>query len=187
MWLVIGLGNADEAYVRTRHNTGFMVIDSLSAGLSIPLNRKTKNFRYGRGFIEDEEVLLIKPLTFMNRSGIAVREAAGKFAGEHHLLVIHDDLDLETGVVKIKKTGSSGGHRGVESIIQNLGSKDFIRLKIGIGRSDKVPSEVYVLKPFSNKEKPAITEAIEKAAEAVSMIITHGIAKAQNKFHSSLK
>ena len=187
MWLVVGLGNADEAYVETRHNIGFMVIDSLAYKLSIQLKQKTKNFKYARGFIEDKEVILIKPLTFMNRSGIAVREANKKFEGICKILVVHDDLDLEAGTIRIRKAGSSGGHRGVESVIENLGSRDFVRLKIGIGRSDKVSPEEYVLKSFNNKEKPVIAEAIEKAAEAIFVLVSEGVSQAQNKFHSSSK
>lgn len=183
MWLVAGLGNPGEAYVKTRHNIGFMVVDALSDRFSIPVTRKKRNFEYGRGFIEEAEVLLIKPLTFMNRSGMAVREALKERDDAANLIVIHDDLDLESGIIRIKKGGSSGGHRGVESIIETLGTKDFLRLRIGIGRSQRVPSEVYVLKNFSKGEAKMVKESIDTAVNAVIAVISKGLSPAQNEFH----
>jgi PTH1 family peptidyl-tRNA hydrolase len=183
MWLVIGLGNPGEDYVDTRHNVGFMVIDALASEVAIPVKHKTINYIYGRGFIEEYEIVLIKPLTFMNRSGAAVKEALRRYEEINNIVVIHDDLDLDTGIIRIRKTGSSGGHNGVQSIIDYLGTKDFIRIKIGIGRSERISPEKYVLRAFSKREKPVIEEAVKKAAEAVQIIVTKGIAHAQNIFH----
>jgi PTH1 family peptidyl-tRNA hydrolase len=183
MWLVAGLGNPGEEYADTRHNAGYMVIDNLAAGLSVRLKQKTSSYIYARGFIGEREALFIKPLTFMNRSGIAVRDALRKFDNIDNILVVHDDLDLDTGVVRIRKSGSSGGHNGVQSVIDFLGTKDFIRLKIGIGRPVRGPAEKYVLKRCNKQERPLMEEAVEKAADAVSVILNKGVSSAQNIFH----
>ena len=183
MWLVAGLGNPGDEYAHTRHNIGFMVVDTLAARLSISLKQKTSDLIFGRGFIEGQRSVLIKPLTFMNRSGIAVWDAINRFEDIENILVIHDDLDLETGVIRIRKSGSSGGHNGIQSIIDRLGSQDFNRLKIGISRSERLSAERYVLKPFSKKERPVIEEAVETAADAVIDIVNKGIIYSQNKFH----
>lgn len=183
MWLVAGLGNPGDEYEKTRHNIGFMVIDTLAARLNIPLKQKSAHYVFGRGLIEDQKVILMKPLTFMNRSGIAVRDLIWKFDDIENVLVIHDDLDLEPGVIRIRKTGSSGGHNGIKSIIDCLNSKDFIRLKIGIGRPERERAEKYVLKNFNKQEKPLIEEAIETAADAVAVILNKGVTYAQNSFH----
>jgi len=184
MWLVAGLGNPGDEYADTRHNIGFVTIDALADKYSISLRQKTSNYLFGRGFIEDQKVILVKPLTFMNRSGIAVRDVLYKNEEIHNLIIIHDDLDLEPGVVRIREKGSSGGHNGIKSIIDFLNSKDFIRLKIGIGRSKRIYPEKYVLRPFSKKERPLIEEAVVRSVDAVVDIISKGMAKAQNQLHA---
>jgi PTH1 family peptidyl-tRNA hydrolase len=184
MWLVVGLGNPGDDYAQTRHNVGFMVVDALAVRFSISIKQKTTNFVCGRGFIEEQKAILIKPLTFMNRSGIAVWDAIRKYDDIDNVFVVHDDLDLDTGVIRIKKTGSSGGHNGIQSIIERLGSKDFIRLKIGIGRPNRGIAEKYVLRRFNKQERPLIEEAIETAADAIQLILTKGVSSAQNTFHS---
>lgn len=183
MWLIVGLGNPGKIYAKTRHNIGFMVIDALSTKFSVPLKNKTKNFTYGKGVIEGVDSILIKPLTFMNRSGAAVRDALKKYKDVDNLLVVHDDIDLNTGTIRIKDNGSAGGHRGVESIIELIDTKDFLRLKIGIGRSDSISAEDYVLSPFTKQERPIIKKTIEKAVDAIAAIPNKGISYAQNKFH----
>jgi PTH1 family peptidyl-tRNA hydrolase len=183
MWLVVGLGNPGQEYESTRHNIGFMVVDALAAGSSIKLKYKTDSYMYGRGFIGGEETLLIKPLTFMNRSGRAVMAALARFDSIDNVLIIHDDLDLEKGVLRIKENGSSGGNRGIASIIDSLGSQDFLRLKIGIGRSPRVPAESYVLRPFPKKDEKLVKETIETAVNAVEAVFTKGVSSAQNEFH----
>lgn len=184
MWLLAGLGNPGDEYADTRHNIGFMVIDILSARCSISIRQKTASYIYGRGFIGDQKVILIKPLTFMNRSGNAVWEAISMSEGIDNILVVHDDLDLETGVIRIRKAGSAGGHNGVQSIIDRLGSQDFIRLKIGIGRPNRGPAEKYVLRRFNKQERPVMEEAVERAADVVQEILAKGVTSAQNRFHS---
>jgi len=183
MWLIAGLGNPGDEYADTRHNAGFMVIDRLAARHSIHLRQKTDSYIFGRGFIEEQKVILIKPFTFMNRSGDAVMSAVRKNEDFEGILVVHDDLDLAPGIVKIKNTGSAGGHNGVQSIIDRLGSRDFPRVKVGIGRPERMPVERYVLKPFAKKEMSLIEEALETAADAVADIIRMGVSYAQNKYH----
>ncbi len=189
MWLIAGLGNPGKEYERTKHNIGFMVIDALSKRFSIPLRYRTKNYVYGKGIIEGEEAIILKPLTFMNRSGYAIRAASDRFKDKDidNLLVVHDDLDLGLGVIRIKRDGSSGGHRGVESIIKILGTKDFIRLRMGIGRSQRLSPERYVLSPFPKREESTLERTIEEAILAVSTILSRGISYAQNIFHRTTK
>jgi PTH1 family peptidyl-tRNA hydrolase len=183
MWLVAGLGNPGDDYSETRHNAGFMVVDTLATRHSIHLKNKKASYICGRGFIEDQGVILMKPLTFMNRSGMAVMEVLRWFDDIDNLLVIHDDLDLEPGMIRIREKGSSGGHNGIQSIIDFLGSQEFARLKIGIGRPERILPEKYVLRPFNKKERILIDEAIETAADAVEVIACKGLTHAQNLFH----
>jgi len=183
MWLVAGLGNPGDVYADTRHNIGFSVVDALSDALSIRIKYRRHSYLYGKGVISKQEAILIKPLTFMNRSGIAIRDVLNRYENIAGVLVIHDDIDLEPGVIRIKKSGSSGGHKGVESIIEMLGTKDFIRLRIGVGRSDRISVEEYVLRNFLRREKPVIEEAVAKAVEAIQIIINKGVSYAQNIYH----
>jgi len=189
MWIITGLGNPGAKYAKTRHNIGFMVIDRLSEEYGIPLQEKDA-FSIGRGNIAGQRVVLLKPLAFMNRSGSAVKKILRKSPVLSDqvplpLIVIHDDLDLETGTLKIRKNGSSGGHRGVESVIQETGSKDFIRVKAGIGRDRNIPVEQYVLSTFTPPEKKLLKDVIIKGADAVSAILAQGVDSAMNKFNRS--
>ena len=184
MWLLVGLGNPGLRYARTRHNIGFMVMDRLAESLDLSFREKT-DYRACSGSISGQKVVLMEPLTFMNRSGNAVRKVFSKYAVlPANLIVVHDDLDLEAGKLKIRKKGSSGGHKGIESVIQNLGTQDFIRVRIGIGRDPFVPTEDYVLSKFRKNEKPLIQDAVNKAADAVCSIIIHGADKAMNTFNA---
>jgi PTH1 family peptidyl-tRNA hydrolase len=183
MWLLAGLGNPEDEYAETRHNIGFEVIDVLSARHAVPVKKKTANFIYGRGLLKNLEVLLIKPLTYMNRSGVAVWDAVRKYEGVEDLIIIHDDLDLEPGVVRVREKGSSGGHNGVQSVIDSLGSQEFTRVKIGIGRPARGSAEKYVLRKFSREERVLLNEAVETAADAVEEILSRGVKSAQNRFH----
>ncbi|MDQ7787637.1 MAG: aminoacyl-tRNA hydrolase [Thermodesulfovibrionales bacterium] len=183
MWIIAGLGNPGTKYARTRHNIGFMVAEEIAARYGIAF-RDRKEYRIGRGLIEGQDAVLIEPLLYMNASGPVIREMFRKYpAGVETLIVLHDDLDMDTGKIRIRKTGSSGGHRGVESIITNIGSKDFIRVKIGIGRGRDIPSEEYVLRKFTRQEIHWIKEALIVAADAISMIVSNGVERAMNRFN----
>jgi len=183
MWLIAGLGNPGRKYSRTRHNVGFMVIEEVADSYMINLTAR-KEYRIGRGSVEGHDILLVEPLLFMNLSGLAVKKILRKFNIQpENLIIIHDDIDMETGKLRIRRTGSSGGHKGVESIIQNIGSKDFIRIKIGIGREQEIPAEEYVLSKFKRQEIGAIKETIQRAADAIHSIISEGADKAMNEFN----
>ncbi|NTU42132.1 MAG: aminoacyl-tRNA hydrolase [Nitrospirales bacterium] len=187
MWVIAGLGNPGRKYSRTRHNVGFMVVDMLSQEYGISL-REGEKFSIGEGVVEGERVLLLKPLTYMNRSGLAVREVLKRDGiRPEQLIVIHDDLDMDTGVVKIRKDGSSGGQKGIASIIQELGAGSFVRIKIGIGRDRNVPVSDYVLSDFPSSEKLIIKDAIINAMNAVGVIVTEGVDMAMNRFNRSPK
>jgi PTH1 family peptidyl-tRNA hydrolase len=191
MWIIAGLGNPGIKYSRTRHNIGFMIVDRLSEEYRISLEEKDLYF-IGKGAIEGVEVILLKPLTFMNRSGMAVKKALKKFNVvseklSDRFIVIHDDIDLEPGIIKIRRNGSSGGHKGIESIILETGTKDFIRIKIGIGRDKDIPAEEYVLSRFKSSEKKLIADATVNAAHAVVKITTDGVDKAMNMYNRPVK
>ena len=183
MWLIAGLGNPGSRYEKTRHNAGFLVLEELVERLQLEFKEK-EDFKISKGSLGDEKIILVEPLTFMNRSGVAVRKIMQKSnVSPERLIVIHDDLDLECGNLKIRKKGSSGGHKGIESIIQNIGTREFIMVKIGIGRDPFVPTEKYVLSRFRKDEMPVIKEAIAKAAESVHSIIIEGVERAMNRFN----
>jgi len=183
MWVIAGLGNPGRKYSRTRHNIGFMAVEEIAQRNGIEFTER-KEYGIGRGSIEGHNVVLIEPLLYMNRSGPVVNAILKKFAVQSdNLIVIHDDLDMETGKLRIRKIGSSGGHKGVESIIQNIGAKDFIRVKIGIGRESGILVEDYVLSKFTRQEISAIKETIGKTADAVHAIIADGVDKAMNTFN----
>lgn len=183
--LVVGLGNPGRKYVKTRHNVGFMVLEEIAERHKIVLTENRGGYRIGRGSIGGCKVFLAEPLLYMNMSGPVVRNLCRKYSVEAaNLVVIHDDLDMETGRLRIRKTGSSGGHKGIESIIQSIGSRDFVRIKIGIGREHGVSAEEYVLAKFAKPEMVLMKDAIERAADAVSAIVSEGVDKAMNRFNA---
>ncbi|MCX7913644.1 MAG: aminoacyl-tRNA hydrolase [Thermodesulfovibrionales bacterium] len=183
MWVIAGLGNPGKEYFYTRHNIGYRVIDYLSKQMNVKL-KKGIFYELGKGFIENRETVLMKPLTYMNRSGLAVKHLLS-LLGVHpdQLIVIHDDIDLEPATIRIKRRGSSGGHKGIESIIQELNTKEFIRIKIGIGRAPDLSVEEYVLSNFTPEEEKIIKDIIDNTATAVITIITKGVEKAMNEFN----
>jgi len=183
LWLIAGLGNPGSRYEKTRHNVGFLAVEACIRRQ--PLDCKEKeDYKICKGSLGDEKIILLEPLTFMNRSGVAVRRIMQKSnISPEQLIVIHDDLDLETGSLKIRKKGSSGGHKGIESIIQHIGTQEFIRIKIGIGRDPFVPTEKYVLSKFRKDDIQVIRDAIEKAVESVYAIINDGVERAMNRFN----
>lgn len=183
MWVIVGLGNPGSRYSRTRHNVGFLVIDGIAEKYGLDLKPKVQ-YIIGKGSIEDDNIILLEPLTFMNRSGLAVRDVLRRSGiPTTNLIVVHDDIDMETGRLKIRKNGSSGGHKGIESIIQDIGTKEFIRVKLGVGREKGIPVEDYVLSKFRKDEALLIKDAIIRAVDAIATIVKDGIDKAMNRFN----
>ncbi|MEA3415550.1 MAG: aminoacyl-tRNA hydrolase [Thermodesulfobacteriota bacterium] len=188
--LVVGLGNPGKTYAATRHNFGFMALDKLADSFSIPLGKKKFNALIGRGKIEGIDVILAKPMDFMNRSGFPVHKIKQYFnISCKDILVVHDDIDLAFGTLRIKQKGGSGGHKGIESLIEFLGAHDFSRLRIGIGRGigssgKDIDITDYVLNKFSYNEKRNLDQIIIKAQEAIITILCKGITYAMNCFNN---
>ncbi len=183
--MVVGLGNPDDRYINTRHNTGFKVIDSLAQELGIDVRKRKFGSRFGLGEFADNKLILLKPWQYMNRSGQAVATAAGFYKlniGE--LIVVTDDMDLEPGRIRLRYKGSAGGHNGLADIIQKLGTNEFARCRIGIGQSAEADAVGYVLGKPREDEKPLLAAAIERARNAVLCWIEYGIETAMNKFNS---
>ncbi len=185
MKIIVGLGNPGRKYGRTRHNAGFMAADELAGMLGIDIKRERLGSLLGRGRAGAEDVVIAKPQTYMNASGEAVSALLAEFySSQKALVVIHDDLDLPLGTVRIKSGGGHGGHNGLRSIMEMTGSGDFIRVRIGVGRPPaEKDSADYVLSPFLAEERQDASEAVRKAAEAVGMIITHGATRAMNEIN----
>jgi PTH1 family peptidyl-tRNA hydrolase len=184
--LVVGLGNPGPEYAGTRHNLGFRVVEVLAARWSVALKEKKRLEAYvGQGEVAGEPVVLAQPLTYMNLSGHAVAKLLRYWRlAPADLVVLHDDLDVPLGRLKIVERGGPGGHRGVLSIQEALGTEEFLRVKLGIGRPPPYLSpEDYVLSPFSREEAEAIPDLVARGALAVESLISEGLGAAQNKFH----
>jgi PTH1 family peptidyl-tRNA hydrolase len=182
--LVVGLGNPGELYHATRHNIGYLVIDYLAQYYQIALCTRHLNALLGHGVIGDNDILLVKPDTFMNLSGDAVQAIACFYQlSAEDIIVIHDDIDLEFGRIKITATGGSGGHRGVASICAALQKGAFIRIRIGIGRPppDQGATE-FVLQPFTDAEQHQLAAIIKSTAQCLDLVLSQGLTAAMNTF-----
>ena len=167
MKLIIGLGNQGEEYQKTRHNTGFLAVNKIADNFQFPISNFNSKFNaeISQGMINNEKVILVKPQTFMNNSGQAVKAILDYYKiNPEDIIVIHDDLDIPLGEFKISKNKNSGGHKGVQSIIDCLGTKDFTRIRIGIDaeRNKKIPTEKFVLEKFNEEEMREIERVIEE-------------------------
>jgi len=183
--LVVGLGNPGKTYEDTRHNAGFMVADKIARDYSISFNKTKFDAKFGRGFIEDIDVLLAKPMALMNRSGPSLQKLAQYFRipGED-MLVIHDDIDLAFGRLKIKEKGGHGGHNGIRSIMDAFGGGEFVRLRIGVGRSAAGESVTdHVLGKFSADKSEKLSRIISGARNAVVEILCNGTRAGMNLFN----
>ena len=185
LYLIVGLGNLGKSYKNTRHNIGFMVLEELATRWQVDLKQKSFDALWNKGKIADKNVILAKPQTYMNLSGNAVRRLLAYFKGDvNKLVVIHDDLDLPFGTVRLKTGGGNAGHKGLISIATSLGSGDFMRIRLGIGKpADKSHTEDYVLNPFNKEEVSVLPEIIQLAAEAAADIVTSGMQQAMAKYH----
>lgn len=188
MYVIVGLGNPGIRYRDTRHNMGFKAIDLLSIDESIDVSKVKHQALIGDGHIAGERVILAKPQTFMNLSGRSVREilAYYKLSAEN-LIVIYDDFDTPMGGIRIRKKGSAGSHNGMKSVIYDLQTDDFIRIRIGIGSASAQKWKKFVLTDFSKDEMPLICKGIEDAAAAVPYIIKNGVDSAMNRFNFKKK
>lgn len=181
-FILLGLGNPGPPYRGTRHNAGAALVEELSRRYGIPITRKKYRSLVGEGRIEGRSCLLALPQTYMNLSGQAARRIL-TYTGTplSRLVVIYDDLDLPLGRIRLRRNGGSGGHRGVSSIMESLGERAFVRLRIGIDRPPAgVPPEDYVLSRFKKSEAPLLREALDRAVEAVGRILTVDLGKAMS-------
>ncbi|SHF03830.1 peptidyl-tRNA hydrolase [Desulfacinum infernum DSM 9756] len=189
VFLIAGLGNPGPRYDGTRHNVGFRVVDRLAQRFSIPMQERKFPAHWGEGRIGGRKVVLVKPMTYMNRSGEAVGPILRYYRlPPEALLVVHDDLDLPLGRIRIARRGGTGGHRGVASIIQTLGGGEFARLKLGIGRPRYGESvEAFVLDGFYSDELEAAEEMVDRAAAAALAVLADGLEAAMNRFNQRRK
>jgi len=185
--IIVGLGNPGIQYRMSRHNIGFQVVDRLAKRNRISIRTKRFKFLYGTGWIDFQQVVLAKPMTFMNLSGEAVKKAANFFhLRMEDLIVVHDDLDLPFGRLRFKRRGGDGGHQGIRSIIERMGGNNFLRLKVGIGRPPQgMDSADYVLDVFDRNEQSHLDQILSLAAESVEVMLLEGLEKAMNQFQKS--
>lgn len=185
-WIIVGLGNPGSQYDRTRHNVGFRVMDALADGLGVKINRSRFRALTATASIGGEKVLLLKPQTFMNASGMAVEPAAAFYkVPTDRILVIFDDISLPVGKIRIRADGSAGGHNGLKSLISSLGSQNFPRIKVGVGDKPHPDYDLadWVLSKFSAKEEKDLASAVENAVDAVSSFLKNGAEKTASKFN----
>lgn len=183
MFLIVGLGNPGREYENTRHNIGFAAVDVLAEKYNIDVNRTKFKGEYGEGFINGNKVILLKPYTFMNLSGESVREAIDFYKlTEEQVLIIYDDISLELGRLRIREKGSAGGHNGIKSIINHMGTDVFTRIKIGVG-APKGDLVNHVLGRFSKEEVNILKQTLDAVTEATAEIIDNGAKEAMNKFN----
>lgn len=185
MKLITGLGNIGDKYCFTRHNAGFMLVDKIALDTNLTFKTESKlkcmmtKFKYN-----NEDVILAKPTTFMNLSGEAVIALVNYYKIDiKDLVIVYDDISLDLGRIRFRGNGSDGGHNGIKSIIKHLGTKDFNRLKIGIGPQPPIPSENYVLQNFPKEQLETLKSTLSKAEESIFFLFDNGMEKTQNKYN----
>jgi len=182
--LIAGLGNPGRKYQGTRHNIGFRTLDQLAGRYRLDVTQSKFDGLYTTGRIAGADVLLLKPQTFMNKSGKSVQAARdyyGISAGD--TIVLHDDIDLEVGQLKVKSGGGHGGHNGLRDIVQKTGDRDFVRIRLGVGRPEHGNVRNYVLSSFDSGQQADVDELVEIGCDAVETVLSDGVARAQNLFH----
>lgn len=185
MYLIVGLGNPEPEYSNTRHNMGFDTINCLANETKIDINRNKFDALYGSGTIGGEKAILIKPQTFMNLSGKSIREFKNFYKLDNsEIIVVYDDMDLEKGKIRIRKKGSAGSHNGMRSVVQELATEEFVRVRVGIGNPQFKGDLVnYVLEPIQKDERVILDEGIFDAKSAIIEILKNGVDSAMNKFN----
>lgn len=186
MYLIAGLGNPGKEYTGTRHNVGYDALDYLADKYDVKLNKLKFNSVYGETFVNGEKVMLVKPVTYMNRSGVAIDEIMKFYKiPVENLIVIYDDIDIPVGTLRIRPHGSAGTHNGMRSIIQHVGS-GFPRIRIGIGRNPDMDLADYVLQKFNNREKDIIKSIQEKAVCSALEIVKNNVDLAMQKYNGAI-
>src|SRR5690625_1506900 len=185
MKCIVGLGNPGRKYRKTRHNIGFMVIDELIKRQNWSLNQTKFNATYSNEFFNHDNIVLLQPQTFMNLSGDSVKPLMDFYQiSPENLLVINDDLDLPTGKIRLRKTGGHGGHNGIRSLIDHLGTKEFNRIRVGIGRPTNSMTVVdYVLRPFSKEQKQDVEHAVLLSSDACEYWLDHTFLETMNEYN----
>jgi PTH1 family peptidyl-tRNA hydrolase len=189
MKLIVGLGNPGRVYAQNRHNIGFMCLNYFARTQGIKFDQKRGLARIGTGEVAGNKVVLVKPQTYVNLSGQSVSLLVRRFnVNPNDLLVIHDDLDLPLGKIRISHSSGSAGHKGIDSIIKELGSQDFTRIRAGIGRPNKAETSeadiiAYVLSDFTPEQKQAIAQVIPRVSEAILYLLTEGLTPAMNRYN----
>lgn len=184
MYLLVGLGNPGPKYDATRHNVGFMALDRLAERHSLALTQQKFHGRYATGFCRSQKVCLLEPDTFMNLSGKSVVAASQFYSVEpDKIVVLHDELDIELGTVRVKIGGGHGGHNGLRDIAAKLGTKDFLRIRLGIGRPEHGDVTNHVLSRFRPDEESEVSEMLDTACDAIEMLLEKGAVAAQNEFN----
>lgn len=184
MKLIVGLGNPGKEYERTRHNVGFMVVDALADAFHVSINTQKFKGEYVKFKYKNEDIILLKPLTYMNNSGESVIQVMNFFKIDvDDLIVIYDDMDMPTGKLRLRQSGSAGGHNGMKSIIQHVGTQNFKRIRVGIDKHVLIPVVDYVLGRFSKEQQPLINEGIENAKKAVQTMIDKDFVAAMNTYN----
>ena len=187
-WLIVGLGNPGKEYERSRHNCGFRALDILAKDLGCSVDRSKFQGLYGQTTYQGKKLYLLKPMTYMNLSGRSVLQLSAYFSiPPQRIIVLSDDISLEPGRLRVRADGSAGGHNGIKSIIQELGSQSFPRVKIGVGAKPHPDYDLadWVLSSFSAQEEKALSVSLPNAAQAALAIIDHGVPEAANRFNGS--
>ena len=185
MYLIVGLGNPEDKYSNTRHNMGFDVINQLSKACNIKVSKSKFDAIYGMGEINSKKVILVKPQTYMNLSGESIIKFKKSYnISNKNIIIIYDDIDLKLGDIRLKAKGSAGSHNGMKSVIENLNTEDFIRIRVGIGSPENKEDMInYVIGQIPKKEREILNESILKAKNSIIEILENGIDTAMNKFN----
>ena len=189
MFAIIGLGNPGKEYENTRHNAGFNSVDAIAKKYGIDISKSEFKSKVGQGFIDGQKVILVKPQTYMNNSGEAVREVVDfyKLDSTSEIMIIYDDISLDVGMIRVRDKGSAGGHNGIKSIIAHLGSEAFLRIRVGVGDKGENGDLVkHVLGTFKGDDETTIKESYEKAVDAATLILNDNLEKAMNIYNKKV-
>ena len=184
MKIIIGLGNPGKDYENTRHNAGFMVMDALAKKCNLEFNKEKFSAYFAKGKVKGEDVILLKPVTFMNNSGFSLRQCLDFYKETmENVLVIYDDKDLPVGKIRLRQQGSAGGHKGIKSIMECTFNQDFNRSRVGIGKDERIPIIQWVLSKFRQEEMDDLNQAIEQASMAAYNAIDHSFDWVMNRYN----